>query len=71
MNATFGKHKGTWDSKTGEVIVYTLHFSSVYHALRFLEPYPAGPEYVVIYNPDTGEVRLETETNFVFGPPTD
>ena len=71
MKATFGKHPGTL-LPDGRAIVYTLEFQSALHAVQFLEPYPAGPEYMVVYTPSTGEVRLEVEheATFEFGPPT-
>jgi hypothetical protein len=72
MNAKFDKHWGTWFPKDGRVIVYNLEFTSVYQALKFLEPYPVGPAYRAILDCQTGQVSLEPEeghgTNFVFGP---
>jgi len=72
MNAKFGKHWGKWYPKDGSCVVYGLQFQSVYQALKFLDPYPPGVDYVVVYNPSTEEVRLEAaESTFEFGPPSD
>jgi len=72
LAARFGHHWGHWDSVTGKCYAYTLEFVSVYQALNFLQKYPAGPDYCVIYDGNTGQVRLEDPaTTFQFGPPLD
>ena len=72
MNACFNKHPGTL-LPDGRVIVYTLEFTCASHAIKFLAPYPAGLDYMVIYNAMTEEIRLEeeSESTFEFGPPMD
>ncbi len=74
LNARFEKHWGQWDSVTGKVIAYRLEFESVYHALKFLEPYEPG-DYMAVLCPVTEQVTLEPvvkdETMFEFGPPWD
>ncbi len=72
MNARFGKHTGIL-LPDGRAILYGLEFQNASHALRFLEPYPAGPEYKAVYTPSIDEVILEVEheATFEFGPPMD
>ena len=70
MNATFAKHPGKLLSD-GRVIVYNLEFRDARHACTFLEPYPVGPKYSVVFTPSTNEIKLEAEEVFEFGPPKD
>ena len=57
MKIKLGKHNGVLHPN-GLVHTYNLEFVDVAQALRFLDPYPAGPDYVGIVSPD-GKIILQ------------
>jgi hypothetical protein len=57
MKIKLGKHDGVLHPN-GSARAYNIEFVDVAQALRFLDPYPVGPDYVGTVSPD-GTIILQ------------